>query len=266
MKQINKIIIGIIVVDIAVTLLTFLLPVPSSWLNSNSLIFHLSVAYSVVYSFFYFGAALLFLVELRSYRAQMRRAYVLLATGIIVTAITFLQVPVLSALGLWQNPIVAGGAPGIPYILAGLFLYAGMRKFAHLVGVRSWATSFVWVIVVAVVCAALATFLPHGQASLPDELTVDIFTVIIAWIGTFSAMSAVVVGQVRAQIGELYVNAMAWLLLALGSSVMVIVITLVYTLWLPNDTFSYLVVNPFIIISSLVYLKAGQAFTKTKDY
>jgi hypothetical protein len=123
------------------------------------------LAFSIATSVIYIGCAILFLLGLKNFTAQLKRAYGVFCAGLIIFALSELQIPILASLGQYgSNAWLAGAGALVPILLGVGSIYAGIRLFAGLFHIKSlWGRP--WFVVLAGVVGAVAAYmLPVGAS------------------------------------------------------------------------------------------------------
>lgn len=241
---------------------SFLILPPSTWIGDPSA-FHWTLANSVLYTLLHIGAAALFLVGVGAYKAALRTAYIQIAIGVVLAGAGLAQVVIFNIFDLIQSPWVQDGGVMIPFVLAGIMIYLGTRAMAKLVSVRSILTN-IWVVSsLTILVIILVSVVPHGTSSLPETFF-DISNAISVGDIVLYLVSLILVLRIKGHSGEYYSESMAWLSLGLTASVIITTSILVGTLLTGTVPAGYLL-DIFVIIGGLIYLKAGQSFAKTKE-
>lgn len=241
---------------------SFFIPAPSGWGNS-SLDFQQTLANSVLYTFLHAGAAVLFISGISAYKAVLRSAFIKIALGIALVGGGLAQVVFLNIFGLIQTPWVQYGGVMLPFIVAGLAIYFGVRQIARLVGVRSVLANSWFVFSGVIVGIAIATFLPHSPSSLPESFF-DVANAISVGDALLYATALVLVLQVKAHSGAHYTNTMRWLAIGLVGSVVITSYVLVGT-FMQGETPADYLLDAIVIVGGALYLKAGYSFARTKE-
>lgn len=252
----------VIIVTILGYLASFLIPTPMGW-DGSSLNFHYTLANSILYTLLHTGAAILFISGVDAYKAALRSAYIKIAIGIALVGGGLAQVVFLNIFDLIQTPWVQYGGVMLPFVVAGLAIYFGIRSMAMLIGVRSILTNIWFVLPVFIACIVIVSLLPHHPSSLP-ELSFDIANAISVWDVVLYAASLGLVLQMKARSGAHYKKAITWLSIGLIGSVVITLYVLLGAL-LSGVTPSDYLLDTIVIIGGLLYLKAGYSFAKTKE-
>ena len=243
-------------------LASFLVPVPASW-SGASIDFHYTLANSVAYTLLHAGAGILFISGLGAYKAALRAAYIKIAIGITLVGAGLAQVIILTIFDLIQTPWVQYGGVMLPFVVAGLAIYFGIRQIAKLIGVRSPLIN-IWVVFPSVIIGIVTTsFLPHTNSPLP-ELVFDIANAISVGDVLLYAIALALVLQIKSRIGAHYRKATRWMAIGLAGSVTITSFVLIQTYVLGQQPASY-VLDTLVIIGGLLYLKAGHSFAKTEE-
>jgi hypothetical protein len=264
MKAGMKIIIGTIVLTVLVLAAIMMIPVPTSW-HDSSLAFHVPLAMYTAVASLNVGAAILFLTSLSSYKAQLRRAYVAISAAIVLTAIGTLQLPILNGFDKWDSVWATSGIVSLPFLLSGLVMYLGMRSFGRLINAQSIFTKASIVVPAVIILSAGTILLPH-VATTTAEKAFDASNIILAWSGLLDLAAALILIKVRQHIGAHYAAAMSWLAVALFTSFFIIAVVILDALLTTNrqDIASHSV-EVIAVILSFMWIRAGYAFTGTKD-
>lgn len=205
------------------------------------------------------GAIWLFLRGLKGFRTEMRRAYVLLSIGIALFGLAQAQIPVVDWFDWWIW--VNSGLGLIPYLLAVVLLFLGVRSFGKLFAIKGWWMSVWRVSLVALAVAALALLLPHVHTQTSTALF-DIYIVLSVWDTTFVVFSAVILWHIIKRIGRVYVPPMKMLYAGLvvtavaGAHYTVVALTLTDGNWYFDES---IVVIPFIA-GAFLWLWSGYLF------
>lgn len=241
------------------------LPVPATWQQPTSL-FYIQLAGYAMIACLHVGAAVLFTMNLDVYKAALRRAYITIAAGIVLTAIGTLQVPIIGALDAWQSAWVRGGGLVLPFFLSTLLLYLAVQYIARIVKMKHLLTQVWLVLLVAISLSSLSSFLPHVHLSV-DELTFDILLGTISWSAFLLLCASLLVMGLKRHAGSHYTQAMSWLSRALLNSFLIFAVQLIYTLIGTDSTGLLAQLSTVLALASgFLWLRAGYAFSQTKEY
>jgi hypothetical protein len=187
---------GTITLSILGGIATFFLPFPSQDLR---IIFLFTMTLSVIFTLLYIGAAILLVASVSKFSSKLRVAYKILATGMILLALTQLLIPLATLFNFWGQEWFQS-IQGMLYMLSVPCMYAGARAFGRLLPIKSLSVSFVFAVVV---------FIPIGfiVSRFSPDFTI-ISGAILAWL---SALAAYIMWQIRQQASKLYGPAMIWL-------------------------------------------------------
>jgi hypothetical protein len=116
-------------ITILIALLTFFVPLSGARQ-------HTLLASTTSFGLIQLSAAWLFFSALKSFQAEARKAYILICTGLILLGVCVLPQPLVELLGLHGNPYVSA-AQVVPVFISSSLLYAGIYRYAKLVGVKS---------------------------------------------------------------------------------------------------------------------------------
>ncbi len=257
----TKLTLLLVVIALAVAAWPLFGLVPEPWPGTDSE-FHRIVTSATLFTGLHIGAGILFLIGTRAYRAKLRRAYMVMVVGIVLISLGLAQVTYLTAYGLMNSAWAQQGGLMLPFLLVGLLIYAGVRSMALQVKVNSPLTRWAFVLPIAIASAVFAVFLPHGKLTMP-ELYADIGNAVIAADLAFYAICIVTVLQLKSRMGAYYTQAMAWLALGFIGSTTITTVGLMTTLGvLPQNN---VLLDILLIVSGLIYLKAGLEFAKTGE-
>jgi hypothetical protein len=166
-----------------------------------------SLAFDVAATVLHIGAALLFLLTLRVYKAKLKPAYVLSSLAIVIVALGTLQIPLFTALEYMDSPWITQGGIGLPFLLSGFFAYTGSRRLARLVELKSPLASFRLVLPAVIGLCILVVVLPHAESADPNAATA-ISSAINVWAGGLFFVAALLTWKVMHAAGLHYRNSM----------------------------------------------------------
>jgi len=262
MNRATKVVCGILIFGAIGYVASFFVPIPASW-TGDSVNFHWTLANSVLYTLLHIGAAILLLIGVTAYKAALRAAYARIALGIVLVGAGLAQVVMLNIFGLIQTPWVQYGGVMLPFVVAGISIYSGVRSMAKLIHVASPLARLSVVIPLLLVSLTVVALLPHSSSPLP-ELYFDISNAISVWDVVLYAASFGLVLHIKNHSGAYYTESMAWLAVGLMGSVVITCIVLLTTFITGQESSGYLV-DSIVIIGGILYLKAGHSFAKTKE-
>lgn len=166
------------------------------------------------------GIAWFYFTSLKNFNQDLRRAFTYICAGTIVLSLGFSHYVLIELFG-WQRYefLHYGGITwliSLPFIL----MFLGLRIYAQLVGVTSRLMSPPVFLGSTLAVLALITVLPH--ASVPSEVSFDLWAMGAAIIPIFALLSARLTGKIRRNVTAAYVTSMVWLhryllLVGLGS-------------------------------------------------
>src|ERR1700740_2342343 len=137
MKLAAKIVTGTILITLVVVFGALLLPLSAA---NDTWAFRSQLAVSSALALMYAGAAALFMVSLKVYKAKMRRAFTALSTGMLLTALGTMHLPIANGFHLLDSVWSKSGLIILPFLLSVLVIYIGIRGFARLVGTNTILT------------------------------------------------------------------------------------------------------------------------------
>lgn len=253
-----------LIATLLVLLGSFLLVPPETW-QGTILDFHIVIALPAAMATVYLGAAILFLIGLKTYKTKLRVAYTTIAVGLVMNAIGTVQFALISVFDLLKTPWVQSGGVVLPFLLSGLCLYLGVSKFARLVGVTAFVTQARFILPAVLALSIVSAWVPSAPSILP-ELNRDIANGILCWVGLLDLAAAIVAWRLRHQLGSHYTKTITWLFLALLLCVLIVMISLVDDLAFGDSIAINVTANALSIIAGTLYLEAADTFHKTKDY
>ena len=260
-KTSKRIAIGTIILAALLASLAFLIkPRPQI---TDIVVIQLRAATALLVTITSLGGSILFLGGIRQFKALMQQAYTLMASGIILFGVALLQLPVIGFFDLWNSFWANSGLIIAPFIFSAGLVYAGMRRFSKLLGIKNILTSAWITFGFTIVMTVLSFFGGHYIARYHYIAGTDAYIAIVSWSASYFTYSAILSRFVLERVGPFYQDAMAW------SSRALIVLSLSawheYTInyFMNNDTWYVSHGVSFIpfIISGIVIVRAGYAFS-----
>lgn len=262
MTTASKTAIIIIIITVLGYLASFLVPTPVGW-GESAADFNWTLANSVLYTMLHSGAAILFISGLSAYKAALRSAYIQIAIGVALVGGGLAHVVLLNIFGLIETPWVQYGGVMLPFVIAGLAIYSGIRAMALLVGVKSILTKAWFVFLLLILSIGILALLPHSPSRLP-ELFYDISNAISVGDVVLYTVSLGLVWQIKMRSGAHYAKTLNWLMIGLTGSV-VITLHILVGAFLTGATPQGYILDAIVIMGGLLYLKAGYNFARTKE-
>lgn len=143
MNKLRLAILVTILLTSAIALVSFLLPTPVTW-DSTPLQFHIKLVIAMVIPSLHVLAALFFFLGLTGFKQAFRNAYRLIAIGVVCLGFSLLASPVVTFFDLWDQWPMQLGMVTIPYIVAVLVVFAGIRTFFRNLQFKSvWRSTWV---------------------------------------------------------------------------------------------------------------------------
>jgi hypothetical protein len=249
----------IIAISFGAGLLSLLFP-PKGTITAEA--FYVSLFIATVISVLYLGVPYLFWSGLKKFKSGLRDAYKIICLGIISLGISQGQQAVMSIFDLWHSLWVRGGFIALPFLASAVLLFLGVRKFARLLDIDNYTTSFWAVLLLSMGLAAGAAFLPH----IPVEIPEGEFALSLALVGVnigFAVATTVVILEIKHKISSQYAHALGWFYLAMFSLIVADVLYLLSLLVFPVGSVyeAYGLGGIPFFIGGLLTLKAGHAFT-----
>jgi hypothetical protein len=194
--------------------LTFMLPVAGT--VENAAAEHSRTALATITAGWAVGAAIWMLAGARGFKSGLRSAYNMLAIGIILIGVSLMQLPIAGLYDLWDTPWLASGGAIVPFIVSGMLVYAGARKFAKLLEIKQRITSFWFVLGVTAGAAVLSAVLAYFLVIYEME-GVETYIATVVFAACFLMFSALAVRAIKNTIGEDYRPAMNSLMIAMAA-------------------------------------------------
>ncbi len=267
MKKIILLPFLIIIIAILVGAFSFTASVPpnaGTWIS-----FHIQLAVAAIMGFFYMGAVLLFLLGLKQFTLRLKLAYVAICVGLIILAIAQIQLPLFQGLNLWSSSWVENGDIQIPYIIAGIIIFSGIRKLSKLLSIKIFWNS--WLISGATV-AILTLLIYFGREMVyPYRSGQNIITgipfILVLIPPILFSISALLILKIKQKTSATYTNALAWFFMWMSilsiAQWQVVIFSIIGfdSFWVSQGYFQLV-----YLFSGLILLKAGYTFNKIKIY
>lgn len=259
-----KTVIATAIISLIAVIGTLAVPTPATFPGTDTA-FHVSFMLSTLMATAHVIAAVLFFIGIRVYKAKLRLAYSLIALGTVLIGLGTLQLPIIDAFNLSETIWVKGGFVILPFLLSGLIVYMGVRKFALLVGLASKLNRAILVIPGVIAVSILSTWLPHASINRP-EVAHDASNAILVWTMALYFCTALLAFKLRSHVGSHYVNAIAWLAVGFVGAVLITALSLINNSVFNSSDLLESAVNVLGVLNGLILIKAGHAFNMTKDY
>lgn len=193
--------VGIILLALLLSYLAYL--VPAGVTATHPMADRWRMAIATLLTSLCLGAAIEFLLNLKAFKAGMRRAYRTLAVAIILLSLGFMQFPIVGLLSLWDSWWVNGGGAMLPFIITGGLMYAAMRRFGRLLHLSGFLLSFKK-IMAATGLAAIAIGVVASFAVQHDVAGTDVYIAAVGWTGAFILCAALITRKIIKGIGKEY--------------------------------------------------------------
>lgn len=228
-------------------------------LNDEPLALQVTMALSVTAATLNLIAIPFFLAGLKHFKAGLKRACIILCSGIGLFGLAQVQLPLVSLFG-WGFWIDSGGL-AIPYLLGVIGIYWGIRSFTRLLAIKSLFDSPLLALLATAIIAIGVALLPH-VAVATDELSYDIALALSVWNSVVITFAAILTFKLRQRIGAAYTRSMTWLFGALviisfaGWHYTVIQLTMTMGDWYYDYSFTII---PFVA-GAFALVLAGYSF------
>ncbi len=239
--------------------LSLLLPSPK---DATVLKDYSSVATSVVLVdvMLAWGSAIFFLLALRRFRPELKRAYRLLALSTLAVGLGLLVFPYIEYYGLWDN-VWLNMSSYLQYLVGAPLMYAGVRMFYKKMELKGWQSSIVVAILGILVCSAIHPFLPYDNSWPLARWQYDLFKVVAIIPFVLYAAAGLMALRIRRQTGREYRQAFTWLVIAMAFYVVnTLGIILIEVIGYDHAYYSDRIYTAPAILGDLCLVLAGYAF------
>jgi|GEM_PF-5281804 len=220
-----------------------------------------NIAVSLFLALLYIGGAWLMLSALRWFKVELRTAYFWICTGMALIGLSLLLAPITLLLRLEHATWFKLGGTTVPFVVASVLLYIGVRQMAHLVGIASRALSVLLLIGVTVASLIVTLLIPYpGTPTAAHQIMVA--NGLLAIIVALNTFSMVLMGKIAHQIAPLYKKSMKWLFAVFAISTFSNMGEVILTSLGLIDLFGSILGLTFVV-SALCALKAGYEFNRT---
>jgi hypothetical protein len=248
-----------IAISMVVSGLTFLLPVAETTVNATAT--HWRAFASTLLTCLFTGASIILLRSLKNFKPNVKTAFRYLAYGMLAFSVTLVQFIFWGLGDLWTSDWATSGSGLVPIAIATILIYAGARKFAKLMGVKTIMNSFWFVAGVSVAVFAVLYVLAMNFVQYKLD-GVEAYIGVCGLGSTYVFFAAMLVHKVSKLIGSYYARAMRWLTIGLFALFIETSHEGINTFWFNNgDVYTdygfYLI--PFVIAGFLV-VRAGYEF------
>lgn len=210
------------------------------------------------------GAAWLFLAALPAFRSRLRRAFMVICTGMILLGLSLLEQPIIEIFELRE---VSSLLYPIPILVAATLFHIGNAMYVRLTEINTVLTK-AWPVVLLCLVASVATFfLPHPP-SVETELVYDLAAAIWVCILVMPIVSAIILAKTAKSLPELYKVPISRLFQAMIPIIVVCayqyVVRIVAGPYM-DGVVAYVLFS-LILVMALGLLRAGYAFNKIIRY
>ncbi len=262
MKTANRILFLILVVAAALPIVVFAtVPAPPNMPAEIGVKeYKIATATVALLAWLHISAALLFLMGIKGFKEQFRKAYKAICVGLFVYGLSLLQFPIIATLNLWQSTWSQYGGKAYPLILATLALFAGFRNFALALGIRSWITSYFTLLYIPFVALPTALL-------APPERRIEMVTNIMCGLLGIVVMALSV--RVYLAAGPAYKKSLRWLSIALVVYVIGLLIPSVIialrVLEGAYTAFPFAITGVLLVTAGYSFNKIGESFFSAND-
>lgn len=209
------------------------------------------------------GIAWQYISTLGTFNAAVRRAFTFICTGIVLLSVAFSHYVAIELLGLNNLEFLHYGGLTLLVAASYFFIYAGLKMYAGLLGVRSFWTSWRNLLGVSAAVVLAACLAPHG-GQVQTEWFFDLGLSGMWLFCAFLVFAAGVAGNIIKNVTVAYARSMRWLHIYLligcvGSLGGVIALPVFGQL---NGGFLYTLIAVMGIPPQLLLLYTGYSFKK----
>lgn len=209
------------------------------------------------------GIAWLYLSALVNFKKEFRQAFIYICIGIVLLSVAFSHYIAIELLKLGEYQLFRYGGITALATICYVFMYIGLRKYAGLLGIKSFFTSLPKLLGVSLAVVAAAILVPHtGQQTFEPYFD---FSLACIWLFTmFLAFGVGVSRQITKSVTPAYAKSMKWLHIYL---ILGCVGSLGSALGLPimgqlNGSALYILIAALGIGPQLILLYTGYSFKK----
>ena len=253
-----------IAVAVAAGLLTLLIPT-SVTSSISELTFRITLFISVPIAVLHIEAASLFIWGMNGFKRQLRVAYILICAGIALLGIAQLQTPLVSYFDLTVSWYVTSGLVVIPFVAPILLLFAGTKRFAPLLELKtrwaSWWYAFGGSVLVSIAALGLAWLTSGNDA----EVLASVF--LATWASAMLCFAAVMALKITKTISSLYRPALRWFAASNIASAMAGVTYVLSLIILGNENIVSRDGGTLLpdLLAGLLFVRAGYAFKRINE-
>ncbi len=256
---INRDLITTLVAAVCMPLLALALPLFSAFPLQKSLLLTIPLFLVVLH----IDIAWLYISALTHFKPEFKRAFFFVCVGILLFSVAFSHYVLIELLELGQAELFRYGGLTLLDASCYFFMYIGLRQYAQLLGIKSFAVSWPKVTLIALGLSLVAIVIPHtGQR--PFEPYFDVSLIGIWLFSMFLALNAVVSSQIVKSVTPAYARSLRWLRIYfiaawIGSLGSAFGLPIVGQL---NGGFLYVLIAILGIIPQLLLLYTGYLFKK----
>jgi hypothetical protein len=241
---------------LGVSLFSLLLPTPAT--QSSAALFHFRLFISPLIPALHIIAAILFMKGLEGFRKELYKPYRLIALSIIIIGFSMLLSPMVAFFDLWESALMQVGYVTIPYSVALIIMYGGLRGLSGIIGMRSVWQSVVACSIGIVAGLLVITFLPHGAVA-SSEIMLDVrngFFALTSFLSFIAAMSAFAISR---RIAPAYAKALVWLGVGLVTQTVLVFSSIFFAL-LNIDPRKFASLQDLLTLTGVPFVAAGYFF------
>lgn len=170
------------------------------------------------------GIAWFYLSALKNFKPEFRQAFVYICVGVLFFSVSYSHYILIELLGLDRfTAFQYGGLTGL-ITLSFIWIYAGLRRYARILTLKTKATSLPLVLGISALVTIAAIVAPHGGH--PDEFFFDLSLASLWLLVLFIGLCLIIARGLAKVLTPAYAKPMHWLVIycilgiigALGSS------------------------------------------------
>jgi hypothetical protein len=196
---------------------------------------HWRAAASVAPVFLLVGAGAVFLSGLKTFKTAMRSAYRLLAIGMLLFSLLFIQVAIWGLFDLWDTLWATSGSGIAPVVLTTTMFYIASRKMAGLLQIKSLLRNL-WFVIGASLAVGVGMAMFAASFVAYDIPGTSMYIGVVSWGSMNLAIATILVYKAYRAIGPSYHQAMRWLVISVALFALASWHEAINTLWFNNGS------------------------------
>lgn len=261
MQRVRLTLIGVIVAAVALPLLSLLIPMPTGFVYGGTQGYYETLIGTFLFSILYAGSAIIYLEGLKAFKPQLRQAYKVICLGIAFIGFNSLQYPIFGVFNLWTSSWFLQGGADVPYFVASILIFFGVRLFARVLNLTPRALSVglmtLVTLLVGVITFVIVRLLHLEQSAFDMHLTLTTMPLVPF------LLTALGVLKIKQSSGPAFANALAWFFVTLLSSAAGVVLLSSFDFAGQTKVIPLLLLP---IVLGALWIKSAYAFNKISLY